>query len=67
MVLTPQEQMPDDVFSPLLITYLEGLKGVSRTKTLEEAKEIVKAVEQEDSQDTRYDRAIKVVTSLEDE
>ena len=37
------------------------MQGVSRTKTFEEAEAIVKSVETDDKEDTRYDRALKVV------
>jgi hypothetical protein len=69
-VLTPalrdhlQEELPDKVFSPLLLPYLEGLKGVSRDKTFEEAENIVKESEDAEKEDPRYNRAMKVVETL---
>ena len=55
--------MPEEVFTPLLLPYLEGLKGVSRTKTFEEAEAIVKANE-DGGNDPRYERALKVLEAL---
>ena len=58
-----REKITDDVFA-LLLDYLDGLKGMCRTKTFEEAEGIVKSKEEEGKEEPRYERALKVVQAL---
>merc|ERR1712086_376697 len=56
----------EDRHFPQLLLYLAGLKGVSRTKTLEEAQAIVKECEENEVEDHRQARALKVVGELDE-
>eukprot|EP00656_Telonema_subtile_P004442 TRINITY_DN12021_c0_g1_i1.p1 TRINITY_DN12021_c0_g1~~TRINITY_DN12021_c0_g1_i1.p1 ORF type:complete len:188 (+),score=39.62 TRINITY_DN12021_c0_g1_i1:195-758(+) len=59
----------EDKHFPMLLKYLAGLKGVSRTKTLEEAQAIVKTHEEDEDgpvakEDSKHERAMQIVGAV---